>query len=239
MSEFDWASCEQPELLARSLGKKFVGRKFQLLLSAGGRYLLSAIANRPLLLAGENLERFVDGEIDETTFRANEEQFISAATKGYGFDTSLGFMSSMFQASNAILAADTKTGFQSLLQYGELAIEMGRDDFEIPMTCSLFHARMCALFREIFPHPDRDYVHRPEFAGGGLLLPDGEVYRVPETARCIAEGICRDQAFDRLPILADALEDADCPDRDWLDHLRHGKNHTRGCWALDLVLGRN
>jgi hypothetical protein len=42
----------------------------------------------------------------------------------------------------------------------------------------------------------------------------------------------------RLAILADALEEAGCTDRDILDHLRGPGPHVRGCWALDLALSR-
>jgi hypothetical protein len=55
----------------------------------------------------------------------------------------------------------------------------------------------------------------------------------------IALGIDRDQAFDRLPILADALHDAGCESNDILSHLRDpNATHVCGCWALDLVLGK-
>jgi hypothetical protein len=40
---------------------------------------------------------------------------------------------------------------------------------------------------------------------------------------------------DRLVVLADALEDAGCPDADLLGHLRQPGPHVRGCWAVDLV----
>lgn len=42
----------------------------------------------------------------------------------------------------------------------------------------------------------------------------------------------------RLAVLADALEDAGCTDAGVLDHLRGPGPHVRGCWALDLPLGR-
>ncbi len=42
----------------------------------------------------------------------------------------------------------------------------------------------------------------------------------------------------RLSVLADALEDAGCSDSDLLSHLRTPGLHVRGCWALDLVLGK-
>jgi hypothetical protein len=44
---------------------------------------------------------------------------------------------------------------------------------------------------------------------------------------------------DRLAVLADALEDAECADADLLGHLRSARPHVRGCWALDLVLGKS
>jgi hypothetical protein len=42
----------------------------------------------------------------------------------------------------------------------------------------------------------------------------------------------------RLAVLADALEDAGCADEAILSHLRGSGPHVRGCWALDLVLGK-
>ena len=43
----------------------------------------------------------------------------------------------------------------------------------------------------------------------------------------------------RLGVLSDALEEAGCTDEAILSHLRGPGPHVRGCWALDLVLGRN
>jgi hypothetical protein len=63
--------------------------------------------------------------------------------------------------------------------------------------------------------------------------------RVSETARAIALGVQAEQAFDRLPILADALEDDGCADTELLEHLRYNSHHLRGCWAVDLVLGKS
>jgi hypothetical protein len=42
----------------------------------------------------------------------------------------------------------------------------------------------------------------------------------------------------RLAILADALEEAGCTNEDVLAHLRGPGPHVRGCWVLDLLLGR-
>ena len=43
---------------------------------------------------------------------------------------------------------------------------------------------------------------------------------------------------DRLAVLSDALEEAGCDDADILEHLRSAGPHVRGCWALDLILGK-
>jgi hypothetical protein len=42
----------------------------------------------------------------------------------------------------------------------------------------------------------------------------------------------------RLAILADALEEAGCTDAAILEHLRSAGPHVRGCWAVDLLLGK-
>jgi hypothetical protein len=54
----------------------------------------------------------------------------------------------------------------------------------------------------------------------------------------LAKGIYEEKAFDRLPILADALQDAGCDNEEALSHCRGAGAHVRGCWALDLVLGK-
>jgi hypothetical protein len=42
----------------------------------------------------------------------------------------------------------------------------------------------------------------------------------------------------RLSILADALLDAGCEDEDLIAHCRSAGPHVRGCWAVDLILGK-
>jgi hypothetical protein len=59
-----------------------------------------------------------------------------------------------------------------------------------------------------------------------------------ETAVALAAGIYADRAFDRLPILADALEEAGCDNADVLNHCRGPGPHARGCWVVDGVLGK-
>lgn len=55
----------------------------------------------------------------------------------------------------------------------------------------------------------------------------------------IAEGVQADLAFDRLPVLADALEDAGCEHPAVLAHSRAGGPHVRGCWVIDMLCRRD
>jgi hypothetical protein len=59
-----------------------------------------------------------------------------------------------------------------------------------------------------------------------------------ETVVALATGIDAERAFDRMPILADALEEAGCDNADVLDHCRGPGPHVRGCWVVDLLLGK-
>jgi hypothetical protein len=54
----------------------------------------------------------------------------------------------------------------------------------------------------------------------------------------IAQRIYDERAFADLPILADALEEAGCSSTELLAHCRHPGPHARGCWAVDLILGK-
>lgn len=55
----------------------------------------------------------------------------------------------------------------------------------------------------------------------------------------VARGIVADQAWDRLPILSDALQEAGCDRDDILAHCLKNGPHTRGCWVVDRILAKN
>jgi hypothetical protein len=58
------------------------------------------------------------------------------------------------------------------------------------------------------------------------------------TPQRIALEIYQQRAWDRLPILADALEDAGLDEAAILEHLRGPGPHCRGCWYVDKLLGK-
>jgi hypothetical protein len=86
-------------------------------------------------------------------------------------------------------------------------------------------AAQCDLARCIFGNPFRTPPEAPEWARS-------------ETARQMARVITDEGRNADLPILADALEDAGCEDTDVLAHCRDGGRHGRGCWVIDVILGR-
>lgn len=55
----------------------------------------------------------------------------------------------------------------------------------------------------------------------------------------LAQGMYESRDFAPMPILADALEEAGCDNADILAHCRGGGPHVRGCWVVDLVLGKS
>ncbi len=84
-----------------------------------------------------------------------------------------------------------------------------------------------SYIRDIFANPFRPVSLSPLW----LAWNDGAV-------RKMSQAIYDERAFDRLPLLADALEDAGCTSGDILAHCRGPGPHVRGCWAVDLLLGK-
>jgi hypothetical protein len=55
----------------------------------------------------------------------------------------------------------------------------------------------------------------------------------------LAKSIEADRGFDRMNMLADALMEAGCEHEAILLHLQEEREHQRGCWVLDLILGHD
>jgi hypothetical protein len=89
-----------------------------------------------------------------------------------------------------------------------------------------------------FADPEQANLVRCVF--GGMALKSGLDRRhVTTTAVALARAMYEAREFSAMPILADALQDAGCENDDILKHCRdpHGV-HVRGCWVVDLVLGK-
>jgi hypothetical protein len=86
----------------------------------------------------------------------------------------------------------------------------------------------CDLIRDLFENPFRPL---PVIPPACRTWNDGTVVK-------LAQAVYEDRAFERFPILADALEEAGCDQPEPIEHMRVDGPHARGCWALDIVLGK-
>jgi hypothetical protein len=93
-----------------------------------------------------------------------------------------------------------------------------------PQSAREASVQVC-LLRDIFGNPFRPVAFDPAWR--------------TDTAVSLAKGMYESRDFGAMPILADALQDAGCDSADILDHCRDaGGPHVRGCWVVDLVLGK-
>ena len=84
---------------------------------------------------------------------------------------------------------------------------------------------LVTLFRDIFGNPFRPVAFDPAWR--------------TDTAVSLARQMYESREFGAMPILADALLDAGCDNPDILNHCRDtAQGHVRGCWVVDLVLGK-
>lgn len=97
-----------------------------------------------------------------------------------------------------------------------LATEARRSD-----AYTAARARQAEFIRDLVP-PVRDWERLSSWLTFNVLT--------------LAQGIYAEGAFDQMPILADALQDAGCDNDDILNHCRGPNNHVRGCWVVDFVL---
>lgn len=106
---------------------------------------------------------------------------------------------------------------------------------ELSLMVSYRNVECVALTCCIFGNPFRPVTIDPSL----LLWHDALVVRLAQAAydeRHLPEGILDN---GRIAVLADALEEAGCTDADILDHLRGPGPHVRGCWPVDLCLGKS
>jgi hypothetical protein len=88
-------------------------------------------------------------------------------------------------------------------------------------------AAQCELLRDIFGDRGR----LPRIRTAWLTWNNGTVID-------LATAIYEARDFERLPVLADALEEAGCMQPAMLQHARGGGVHARGCWLVDRLLGK-
>jgi hypothetical protein len=226
MTEDEWLACQDIRTLLEYLTERASGRKFRLFGCACCRrirHLLNDQARHAVSVA----ERYADGLATEDGVEAARRDMISCRTQT-ALTPGLPAKYSWAYSAAELVLFDTpfwkpnkaeQWAFGAAWTAAEGAWRHDGGDGPAEET-----THQLALLRDVFENP-----YRPGWVDPAVLIP---------SVVSLAEVIYADRAFDRLPILADALQDAGCDDSDILDHCRGGGPHVRGCWVVDLVLGK-
>jgi hypothetical protein len=227
MTEREWLRCDDPANML-SAGTEFDRpRRWRLLALICGERV------KPLLYAGscktaiDALPKFVDGLISSDDLRiahnaANAEyaSLIDDACEQRAFYIQASAVKAVVLATSPEL---TLRNLQRILGLQRDAIAYASDRDGIPVRASESKSQI-AWIRDIFGNPFRPVAFDPRWRTEDVLG--------------LARGIYEERAFDRLPLLADAVMDAGCADEQVLEHCRSDGPHVRGCWVVDLVLGK-
>jgi hypothetical protein len=240
VNEQDWLSCADPGMmleflkeqdwLARAdatnmlefLRGKITSRRFRLFASCCCQRIQHLPKYELYRSAIEVSERFADG-------KATEQELESARQAiGHKWASSAG---ETLRA--AILACHGELLYR---EHGQMTARDVADAAAraISMRAKKLHrqseelaekrAQAC-LLRDIFGNPFHPVIINP-------------IWRTTNVIG-IAQTIYSERRFDDMPILGDALEDAGCDNKDILEHCRSGGEHVRGCWVVDLILGKS
>jgi hypothetical protein len=221
ISESVWLTTTDPNLLLLHLGGQASGRKLRLFICAFCRRHWPGLLDERSRRAVEAAESWADSPPGVAERRLLLE--VACAALRELQSTSNEFLAraaARAVASSSILRVETR----DLVASQALFIQSASDDSD-----AFQHDKQlqCDLIREIFGNP-----FRPVQIATELLRWNDAT--VPRLARHIYD----ERRFEEIPILADALEDAGCTNRDILDHCRSPGPHVCGCWALDILLGR-
>src|SRR5262245_15784081 len=118
----------------------------------------------------------------------------------------------------------------------------GPDDDALPPP------HRCWVWALLMTHPDSPWKDKTPQQAAATLLRElfGNPFRpvtldpswLTSTVTALAQHMYDNRDFSAMPILADALQDAGCDSDDILNHCRQPGEHVRGCWVVDLVLGK-
>jgi hypothetical protein len=186
-------------------------------------------------------EQFADGAASEAETVAAYHEGAQAYQDQWG---GMQYTTGAADACRAVISAVTDTQDAHKPFHRSRGWYESEDNFPYPYWAALEAADAAEDERVTVPFQKQE-----RFAQVRLLhdifgpLPFREVAADPRwlTADVVAlaKGIYDEKAFDRLPILADALPDAGCDNDELLKHCRAEKwEHVRGCWVVDLLLGR-
>lgn len=219
ITEAEWQSCADPRPMQEALRGKASERKLRLFAVACCRRLGPLLQDPRITTALDVAERHADGAATQADLeavlrgaalaqRAQRRKALLFAYAAVMDACGPGGLGAAEKAAWAAAAADSRA------TYGE-RLRRTRPDL---------YASLAALLRDVLGNP-----FRPVAVDQSWLTP-----AVVRLAQSIYDG----RAFDRLPILADALEEAGCTHAEVLGHCRQPGTHARGCWVIDGLLQR-
>jgi len=246
MTEEEWLNCEDPTPMLEFLKGKVSERKLRLFAVACCRRVWHSLDEDVSRPGVEVIERYADGlatshELEKAhrTARAQGKNFEKLCawrrnTRGTSPEANL-YQSESEQAYLVSYASQREdylwwvlTSTTQCKLRAVVAIRPGQyssANEEWDRLCAADRAELADLVRDIFGNPF-----------GPVTL---NLSWLTSTVIALACGIYTDRAFDRMPILADALQDAGCENAAILDHCRDPKGvHVRGCFVVDMILDK-
>jgi hypothetical protein len=218
VTEGQWLAETYPPAMVKFLGGAASDRKLRLYACACARRTWGESPDARSRAAVETAERFADGRAttDELAAAYRPARQVSLEwAQGHPNDPGQFVLIAPADAAApaAFGAADTASV--------DAGWPIGGEDIDLG---SVTNVGLADLARCVFGNPFRPVVFDSRWRTDDSLG--------------LARAIYEDRAFDRLPLLADALMDAGCADEQVLAHCRSDGPHARGCWVVDLVLGK-
>jgi hypothetical protein len=221
MTEAEWLVATDPEPMLAFLRDKASDRKLRLFACACCRSMFAKVrVNLRDRDAVTTAERYADGRGDLAELAEAAASTTSDWTAAFACAEAASVEGGFAAATHAAGNAAWEVGSQIASR-----ADVSDDDHPIAVAARLGESAIqAALTRDIFGNPFRPVTFDPAW--------------LTATVRGLVEGIYAERAFDRMPILADALEEAGCDSADILAHCRSDAPHVRGCWVVDLILGK-
>jgi hypothetical protein len=238
MTEAEWLACADPKVMLEFLRGKVSDRKLRLFAVACCHHVWHLMPDDRCRFAVEVAERFADGIVTEQELRVVADAAFDSA-----HDNSVATGVQSFDVGQGIYYAARTASYAANSDAYEAAVSSARTIYvasvgaagnpDVNMAARMVASDAVYLYRrklvnDIFGNPFRP---PPTIDPAWLTWNDGAIVK-------FAQEIYDQRAFERMAELAEMLEKAGCKDKDMLEHCRQGEAHVRGCWVVDLLLGK-
>jgi hypothetical protein len=228
MTEPEWLSCPDPQLMLEWLRGKISGRKVRLFDCACVRRVWHLLTDERSRHAVQLAERLADEPVDEGEWCRAVDSARQAYQEARAASRPGPATSGTPGAARRWAAYVAAWGVLGSTQHGPKARFV---PWAVPEARAEEERGQCILLRDIFGNP-----FRPAALDPAWLTPD--VLSLAQAAYEERQLPAGELDPARLGLLADALEDAGCDSAEILGHLRSPGVHVRGCWPVDIILGK-